>query len=67
MSTVLETLSLEELNKRKFDLLKQLKKVENEILKQEMLEITEKIDKNIQTNDDLNRYRAVVTKLKNNG
>lgn len=44
-----------------------LKKVENEILKQEMLEITEKIDKNIQTNDDLNRYRAVVTKLKNNG
>lgn len=38
MSTVLETLSIFELNKRRNDLLKQLKKVDDEIAKRNTLE-----------------------------
>jgi predicted RND superfamily exporter protein len=38
MSTVLETLSITELNKRKIDLLKQLKRVNDELDKRELVE-----------------------------
>jgi len=38
MSTVLETLSITELNKRKTDLVKQLKRVNDEIDKRELVE-----------------------------
>lgn len=62
MSTVLQTLSITELYKRKEDLLQQLKRVNNEIEKRELIE---KIDTNIiQINESGTIPRTCKIKIK---
>ena len=41
-----------------------LRKFEIDLIKKEMLKITEKIEKNIASSEDLQRYRMLGTKLR---
>ncbi len=59
MSTVLETLSIHELNRRRDDLLKQLKKVDDEITKRSTLRIS-----NLELGDQLKELPVKICKIK---